>query len=406
MEKIPTEYFLSGEIKRMTKEQKNKKEKISINKMQYIEKKLMEEINLKFKKDSNLHIYDRYSKKYNILQIFITFFSNKKYNKRSTDITFLIIIKEEYPSLPPLVFCLSEFNKYFDFFNMRNVQNNLIPEWSNNFSITDLIVKIPSLLDSIDYQVSQKLFPNIGEYLINEMHYDINDFFLNNNNKLFKVKILLNDNSNSEENENENVELIPMYLIITKDNLIFLKQGHRPHRNLCKIKYIVNLIGIERLRRFLKEGEKFEGLSCFKIVPNNYVNVNDSIFSKTICVEDNNFIVKQINDLINKRKNDIMHYFRFFENSKNNGINELEKIIEIKERIIQESPNENIFYQIQGLYNKLIEMSSNMEQIDFSVYVKKLQKFLDHYDRIQNDKKEDKNNSINKKGKKYNFGFD
>ena len=165
MEKISTEYFLSGEIKGMTKEQKNKKEKININKMQYIEKKLMEEINLKFKKDSNLHIYDRYSKKYNILQIFITFFSNKKYNKRSTDITFLIIIKEEYPSLPPLVFCLSEFNKYFDFFNMRNVQNNLIPEWSNNFSITDLIVKIPSLLDSIDYQVSQNFFQLLGNIL-------------------------------------------------------------------------------------------------------------------------------------------------------------------------------------------------------------------------------------------------
>ena len=36
-----------------------------------------------------------------------------------------------------------------------------------------------------------------------------------------------------------------------------------------------------------------------------------------------------------------------------------------------------------------------MEQINFSVYVKKLQKFLDNYDRNKNDKKEDKNNSIN-----------
>jgi hypothetical protein len=40
-------------------------------------------------------------------------------------------------------------------------------------------------------------------------------------------------------------------------------------------------------------------------------------------------------------------------------------------------------------------MSSNMEQINFSVYVKKLQKFLDKYERIKSDKKEDKNNSIN-----------
>jgi hypothetical protein len=36
-----------------------------------------------------------------------------------------------------------------------------------------------------------------------------------------------------------------------------------------------------------------------------------------------------------------------------------------------------------------------MEQFNFSVYVKILQKFLDNYDRNKNDKKEDKNNSIN-----------
>ena len=404
MEKIPYDYVLSGEIKGMTKEQKNKKEKISINKMQYIAKKIMEEINFKFKNDPNLHIYDRYSKKYNILQIFVIFFGNKRYNKRTIDITFLIIIKEEYPISPPLVFCLAEFNKYFDIFNMRNIQNNLIPEWSNNFSINDLIEKIPSLLDSIDYQVSQKLLPSIGEYLINGMHYDINDFLLNSKNKVFKLKILVNDNSD------EDVEFIPMYLIITKTNLIFLKQGHKSHRNLCKIKYIINLIGIERIRRFLKEGEVFEGLSCFKIVANNKENINNAIFSKTICVKDNNFIVKEINDLINKRKDDLMYYFKFFENSCSNGVNELEKIIGIKERILAENPEENLFNQIQGLYNKLIEMSSNMEHNDFSVYVKKLQKFLDHYDTIKNNKSEDKNNinsnSINLKGNNYNFGFE
>ena len=398
MEKIPSEYFLSGEIKGI------KKEKININKMQYITKKIMEGITLKYKKDPNIHIYDRYSKKYNILQIFVILFGNKKYNKRKIDISFLIIIKEEYPVSPPLVFCLTEFNKYFDIFNMRNIQNNLIPEWSNNFSINDLIVKIPSLLDSIDYQVSQKLLPSIGEYLINGMHYDINDFLLNSNNKVFKVKILVNDNSD------ENPEFIPMYLIITKTNLIFLKQGHRPHRNLCKIKYIINLIGIERLRRFLKEGEVFERLSCFKIVGNNKENIKEAIFSKTICVEDNNFIVKEINDLINNRKDDILYHFKFFENSCSNGVRELEKIIEIKERIIEENPEENIFNQIQGLYNKLIEISSNMEHIDFSVYVKKLQKFLDHYDRIKNYKSEEKNNNnsniINQRGNNYNFGFE
>lgn len=44
------------------------------------------------------------------------------------------------------------------------------------------------------------------------MHYDINDFLLNNNNKLFKVKILLNYNSNSDKNENaEYIRIINNY---------------------------------------------------------------------------------------------------------------------------------------------------------------------------------------------------
>ena len=82
---------------------------------------------------------------------------------------------------------------------------------------------------------------------------------------------------------------------------------------MYKIKYVINLIGIGRVLLFLKEGEMFKGLPCFRIVPNNYVNINDSIFSKTKYIEDRNFIVKQINDLINKREDDIMHYFNFLK---------------------------------------------------------------------------------------------
>ena len=139
------------------------------------------------------------------------------------------------------------------------------------------------------------------------MHYDINDFLLNNNNKLFKVKILLNYNSNLDKNEN--AEFISIIFNYNKKQINFFKPSPS------------------------------QGLSCIKIVPNNYVNVNDSIFGKTKYIEDNNFIVKIINDLINKREDDIIHFFNFFENSKNNGVNELEKIIEIKERLIKENPD-------------------------------------------------------------------
>ena len=388
-------YFISGEIKGITKKEK---ENNNINKMLYITEKIKEEINSKFKNESYIHIYDRFSKKSNLLKIFVILLNNTKYNKRDMDITFLIIIKEEYPNLAPLVFCLTEFNKNLDIFDMRNIQKNLIPEWANNYKINDLIETLPSFVDNTDYQIQNKLLPNIGEYYKKSLVYDINDFLLNENNKFFRVKIL-----------SKETLFIQMYIIITKNNLIFLKPENETNKNLCKIKYVINLIGIERLRRFLKEGEIFLGLSCFKIVNNKYINnsILTDIFELTICVEENHLFVKQINELIDNRKSEILKWFKYFENSQINDLNQIETIIEIKKNIIKKNFNESIFYQIHGLYNKLIELSSNKDEgSDFSIYVKKLQEFLEDYDIIKiKENKEDKkvDEYLNNN---YNFGFE
>lgn len=389
-------YFISGEIKGITKEEKQKNN--TKNKILYIEKKIKEEIYSKFKNESYIHIYERFSKKSNSLKIFAILLNKTKYNKRDMDISFLIIVNEEYPNSAPLVFCLTEFNKNLDIFDMRNIRKNLIPDWTNDNNINDIIINLPSFVDIVDYQIESQLLPNIGEYYMKTNIYDINDFLLNENNKFFRVKILSNENSFTQ-----------MYIIITKNNMIFLKSISHTNKNLCKIKYIINLIGIERLRRFLKEGEKFLGLSCFKIVNNKNINnrILTDIFDLTICVDDNHLFVKQINELIAKRKEEILNWFKYFENLQINGENEIKKIIEIKKNIIKNTNNENIFHQIHGLYNKLIEIVSNKDDgSDFSIYVKELQYFLDEYDKNknmdnENDKKVDKYLNTN-----YNFGFE
>lgn len=391
-------FYMTGEIKGITKEEKENENKA---KFQYIIKNIKEEINLEFKNNPYIHIYDKFYKKYNILKLFIILLKNTKYNKKNIDITFLIVVKEDYPNSPPMIYCLTELNQNLDIFDMRNIQKNLIPEWSAHYTINNIIAQLFPFSENFDYQINKKLLPSIGEYYIQSTVYDINDFLLNENNKFFRIKIY-----NEKKVEKK---FSSMYIIITKTNLLFLKSVNNKHRNLCVIKYIINLVGIERLRRFLKEGEEFIGLSCFKIVNNKYIsgNINTNIFNETICTDDNNLIVKQINDLINCRKEEILKNFKLFENLQCNDINEIENIIKIKKNIIKNKLDENIFYQIHELYNKLIEVSSSKDDgSDFSIYVKKLQNFLDEYDKLKN-KENEKNRKIEKYiNNNYNFGFD
>ena len=387
------DFFLSGEIYPVIKEEKKDK-----NKMEFISKKIKEEITSKFQNDKNIYIYYRFSKKKVILKIFIILLSNSEYNKRDIDITYLIIIPEDYPNIAPFVFCLTGFNEKLDIFDMRNLQENLIPEWSNNNSVNDLIIQLPIFSDDLDYQANNELLPIAGEYYLYPMIYDINDFLLNNNNKFFKVKIFSDD-------ENDKINFISMYIIITKFNLIFLKSVYENNKNFCKIKYIVKLIGIERLRRFIKEGKKFQGLTCFKFIKNKYSNNQSKIFNKTICVEDNNSIMTEINELIETRKAEILNNFKLFENSDCNEIEEIEKIIEIKQNCIKNRIDENIFSQIHELYNKLIEICSDKDDgNEYSGYVKKLQIFLDNYAKMKNGETDGKNNEDDKNN--YNFGFE
>ena len=391
-------FYMTGEIKGITKEEKENENKA---KFQYIIKNIKEEINLEFKNNPYIHIYDKFYKKYNILKLFIILLKNTKYNKKNIDITFLIVVKEDYPNSPPMIYCLTELNQNLDIFDMRNIQKNLIPEWSAHYTINNIIDQLFPFIENFDYQINKKLLPSIGEYYIQSTVYDINDFLLNENNKFFRIKIY-----NEKKVEKK---FSSMYIIITKTNLLFLKSVNNKHRNLCVIKYIINLVGIERLRRFLKEGEEFIGLSCFKIVNNKYIsgNINTNIFNETICTDDNNLIVKQINDLINCRKEEILKNFKLFENLQCNDINEIENIIKIKKNIIKNKLDENIFYQIHELYNKLIEVSSSKDDgSDFSIYVKKLQNFLDEYDKLKN-KENEKNRKIEKYiNNNYNFCFD
>ncbi len=355
--------------------------------IKHIEQMLREEIKNDFKTDKNIYIYDKILLKYNIVEIFVVFLSNTAYNKREIDITFLIIVKEDYPKSAPLVFCLTNFNQKFDIFDVRNIQKNLIQNWADNIKLSELIKNIPVLIQSIDYQVNNKLFPDIGEYYINSFHYDINDFFLNQNNKLFRTKIFI---LNNYENKNSNeIKLKDMLLIITKTNLIFLKSCYDNKQNICKIRYIINIYEIKQLVSYMTSNENLIGFSCFQIILDEKAK-NQKIKDLVICVDETNLIINQINNLINERKEKIFKKFKYIEKNEKNQISDIEAIINIKKTIIKNKKDDNIFNQIHELYNKLIEISSNNEGEDFSKYVKDFQNFIESYE--NNIKYSDKNN--------------
>ena len=372
---------MNGKIHKNSKYQSEDK-----NKIKHIEQIIREEIKNEFKNNKNIYIYDKISVKYSIIEIFVILLKNSDYNKREIDITFLIIIKEDFPINAPLVFCLTEFNKNLDIFDVRNIQKNLIPNWTTYTKLSDLIKNLPILIENIDLQVTHKLFPDIGEYYINSLHYDLNDFFLNVNNKFFRAKIIKN-NYNEEDIQD-------MYLVITKSNLIFLKSCYEGKKNICKIKYIINIAEIIKLRNYSHSNENLKGFSCFQIILEEKTD-NKKLSDLIICVDENNLIINQISQLIVERKEKLLKKFKYFEKGGKNKINDIEKIIEIKKNLIKNKKNENIFNQIHELYNKLIEISSNKEGEDFSKYVKDFQNFLGSYDK--NIKNSDKDVSSKKK---------
>ena len=340
-------------------------------KLKHLEQIIREEIQNEFGNDKNIYIYDKILVKYNIIEIFVILLNNTSYNRRQIDITFLIIIREDYPKNSPLVFCLTEFNKNMDIFDVRNIQKNLILNWTTYCKLSDLIKNIPILIENLDSQVTNKLQPDIGEYYINSLHYDLNDFLLNINNKFFRVKINIISNNNED--------VFDMYLIITKSNLIFLKPCYEEKKNICKIRYIINLIEIIGLKNYPNSNEELKGLVSFQIILDEKSS-NKKINDLIIFVEEKNLIINQINSLIKERKEKILKKFKYFEKSEMNTISDIEKIIEIKKNLIKKKKDENIFNQIHELYNKLIEISSNKEGGDFSKYIKDFQEFLGSYD--------------------------
>lgn len=352
--------------------------------MQSTVNSIMTEISKEFPPNNNfVHIYHRYDKKRLILKIFVVFFSDTKYNYRNLDINYLITLDEKFPSKPPMVFCLTEFNPLFDIFDMRNILKNLIPEWKTNNSIVDIINELPTFANSIDYQVSQKILPNVGDFIIGDYKYDINDFLLNPNNILFKIYILPKDYKEKYENKSKIDESSEKYLVITKTNFIIFTSVSSFIKNICRISYIGELNGIDSITRFIPEN--LTDYSCLNIKW-NYHTVN--MLKSSLCVEQEKLTANKINGFLITRRDLLFNNFIFFENNNDNDVDAIETIIKVKEEFIRNNICANLFYQIHRLYKKIVDIFISLNDEGYKVYLDKLKKFLGQYQKMKEAKRE------------------
>ena len=62
--------------------------------------------------NNDYYIYIKYNSKDRILKVFATLLKLSEKNPLSIDIDFVFIINEEFPKIPPLIYCLSLVNNH------------------------------------------------------------------------------------------------------------------------------------------------------------------------------------------------------------------------------------------------------------------------------------------------------
>ena len=327
------------------------------------------EINKIKEKYNNIYIYYKYNSEKLLLNIFIVINKNKNKNKseyyKNNEITYLITLEEDYPKKPPMVFCLTDFYEKLDIFDGRNIQKNLIHNWKINNNINDLIYELFSFSDSLICQSEEKLLPNIGEYHYNSYVYNINDFLLNNKNCFFRIFYIKNTGELGTKER---------YMIITRSKVLFFSSNNQKYKNNCILENKFELTWIDSVRYFSLQ--KYPNYTFFEFQWNNHSSfMNKFLFA----IRDDRENTSKIKDIIIDRKRFLLNNFKLFEKNNDNDVKTIEKIIDAKQRCLEKVYSRNIFYQIQKLYNNIINIFNSMNDEGYKIYVKKLQEFLSKY---------------------------
>jgi len=127
--------------------------------------------------------------------------------------------------------------------------------------------------------------------------------------------------------------------------------------------------------RISLEDKNYNDKFCIKIIWNDYCP-----FYLDNLIAYSNGNLSTIIDDINSRKNKIISKFQYFFKGENNSVEDLERIIHIKMKILEMRKEENIFNEIIECYQKIIEIYTIYNDDGHEIYIKKLHELIKKYD--------------------------
>ena len=354
-------------------------------------KELKEKINGNFKYKNEIKLYLRklYSKeieKYDRLIIHAVYNKTIKIIK---EFTFNIIINDSFPKTPPIIFCYSldnniNLNDRRDLFysimenkwNIDNFHNNCIDELINL-----IVIKIPNFILRLLYYEEKKILIYYGKYYINEV-YNINNFLINKNLKLYKVMTYKKDKENYLE---QNIK----YIIITDIYILFFDLMEGKTKNLTKLIFIGEIFQINNIERLdidtnsdiLNQTNSIFNLDTHKIYIEWVINEESYSFIFSIISEINVNEKKNIIKDNYKNNNEEIIDFINIINKKQNSINIQYKLVisdyNLFESIGFSNDSQNIFS------NKILK-----DLIQLSIFLEKEHKKINNKNKIESKKTE------------------
>ena len=223
-------------------------------------------------------------------------------NHRNFPIFFDIILNPPLQFSEPEVLCKSNFC-FPSLYNNKNLLKCICDKYNVRIPIikriNSLIINFSNFINYYEILIKKyKILFYLGEYN-NKRLYNINDFLLNNNNKIFKLKTDFFSKKN----------YINIFLIITDYNIILIKPSEK-FKNKGTIFYIGNLIDVSDIH-IIKSFENEEGIQniLFKFLINENVNY---LKFYTEMLTDKNTFKKIANHIQEKVKNYLNKFFIIF----------------------------------------------------------------------------------------------